>query len=334
MSTITSAEIKWLRAALQSDTTAAANGGRMTLAEIASNVKNALFPDVSKAQREAGATHWRKVFVAVRNSVGTTLMDAKFSIEAGTPGDSYYLIYPSTQDDTQDEVTARPYGYGTLADAALAEATSITVTSEVDYSAMNPKPFQVGDLIRIDARANVGVAGNFEYREIDAITYTADEMAITLTAGLEYGYDAGVHVASVIEAGDLSASVTEVGVTGTVTYTAAGNLTAVGLGVVYQAWTVTILNATTGEIKVEGDTLGQIATGALGANLAPANPANGAPYFSLRSAGWGGTPANGDTLTFTTTPAAQGVWYKRVVPAGSASIASDPVWVCVEGESS
>jgi hypothetical protein len=287
MSTILPAEIKWLRSALLSDTTAAVNGGRMTLAEIASAVKNALFPDVSKAQREAGITHWRKVFIAVRNSTGTTLMDAKVSIEQGTPGDSYYLLHPGTQDDTQDEVTARPYGYGTLADAALAEATSITVTSEADWSAItaNQRPFQAGDLIRIDARATVESTGNFEYREIDAVTYTADELAITLTAGLEYGYAEGAKVASVIEAGDIAAAVSDVAVTGTVTYTSAGNLSAVGLGVLYQDWTITITNAATGELKVEGDTLGEIATGALGANLAPANPANGAPYFSLKALG-------------------------------------------------
>jgi len=331
---ILTSELKWFKSALTSDATPAANGGRMTLTEIVSGVKNNLFPDVSQAQRAAGVTHWRKAFIGVRNAASITLMDPKVSIEIGTPGDSYVLLYPGTQDDTQDEVTARPYAYGVLAADAAAEATSISVTSEVDFSAFDPKPFQVGDLIRIDARSDVTQAGDSEYAEIDTVSYVGTTVTIGLTAGLTNGYTAGDKVASVIEPGDVVASYADVVVTGTATFTAAGNLTVTNLGAVYQTWTITIVNATTGELSIAGDTLGTIGSGALGANVAPANPATGQPYFSLNKLGWGGTPANGDTLVFTTIPAAIPLWYKRVVPAGSASISSDPVSVAIEGESS
>jgi hypothetical protein len=331
---ILTSEIKWFRSAMQSDSTPAANGGRMALTEIVSGVKNNLFPDVSQAQRASGITHWRKAFIAVRNAAGIPLMDPKVSIELGTPGDSYVLLYPGTQTDTEDEVAARPYGYGTVAASALAAATTLVVTTEADFSEMAAKPFQVGDLIRIDARATVEATGNVEYRRIDAIVYDDDEITLTLTSGLEFAWSVGAKVASVIEPDDVVASVGAVVPTGGVTFTAAGNLDVNNLGAIQQTWTVTVTDAATGALSVAGDTLGVVGAGALGATLAPNNPTGGGAYFTLRAAGWGGTPADGDTIVFTTVPAAIPLWYQRVVPAGSAAISSDPVSVCIEGESS
>ena len=58
-------ELIFRRAALASDTVPAQNGGRMTSAAVVSSVKNNLFPDVTQAQRLAGAEHYRKVFLHV-----------------------------------------------------------------------------------------------------------------------------------------------------------------------------------------------------------------------------------------------------------------------------
>jgi hypothetical protein len=73
-------------------------------------------------------------------------------------------------------------------------------------------------------------------------------------------------------------------------------------------------------------------TGATGSTLAPSSLAGGV-YFTLQSAGWGGTPADGDTLEFTTFPQGSGIWYKRNIPAGSSAHSNDTVAVCIEGES-
>jgi hypothetical protein len=328
-------ELKWYRSALQSDTPPAANGGRMTLTEIVSGVKNNLFPDVSQAQRAAGVTHLRKAFIGVRNAATLTLMDPKVSIESGTPGDSYVLLYAGTQNDTADGVTGRSYGYGTLSAPAILGATSLSATAEhAAFASMTPKPFQAGDLIRIDARDTVLGTGAFEYRTIATVTFTGAAMDITLTAGLENAFSTGAKVASVLVPGDVAPGYSGVSVTGGVTYTAAGKLTVNALGTVHQVWTVTITDATSGALSVSGDLLGVVGTGAIGAAFAPLNTATGQPYFRLDPSGWGGTPANGDTLVFTTSPAAIPLWYKRVVPAGAAAISSDPVAVCIEGESS
>jgi hypothetical protein len=334
---IATAELLWHRAALTSDITPAQNGGRFTETVVASAVKNALFPDVSAAQRAAGAEHWRKVFIANRDTENLTLVDPKISIESGTPGDSYYLLHAGTQTDTQDGVTTRPYGFGTLAGAVLAEATEIVVTTEADFSAMSAKPFQAGDTLRIDARANVLAAtGAFEYAVIDDLLYDGDEITITLTAGLTHGYSSGVAVASVLEPADVVASYSGVTTTlesgSTLTYTASGNLTTPNVGTIYQEWTVTITNAATGALSLSGDTLGSVATGSIGANLSPLNPTTGTPYFTLAAAGWGGTAVTGDVLEFVTTPSATPVWYHRIIPAGAAAISDDPMYVCVEAE--
>ncbi|AFL73358.1 hypothetical protein [Thiocystis violascens] len=330
---ILTAELQWFRPALQSDTVPAQNGGRCTEALIVSGVKNNLFPDVSAAQRAAGVEHWRKVFVAVKNADNLTLVDPKLSIEIGTPGDSHVLLYSGTLVDTQDQVTARPYGYGTLASAADAADTEISVTTEADFSAMTAKPFQVGDLVRIDARATLLDTGLSEYVEIDSISYTGTALTIGLTAGLANAYSAGAKIASVIEPGDLATAVSGKSMTGGVTYDDTAYPIAVPqIGGIYQTWTVTVTDHATGALSVSGDLIGAVGTGSTGVNLSPSNP-NGGTYFTLDADGWGGTPATGDTLVFTTSPAVCPLWYRRIVPAGAAAISSDPVSVCVEGES-
>lgn len=331
---IQAAEIQWFNPASVSDSTPAQNGGRPSQTQNLSNVKNNLFPDVSSAQRQAGVEHWRKAFVLIKNAANLPLIDPKFSIEQGTPGDSHVLLYPGTWSDTQATRTGRPYGYGTLAAAVLADATEIVVTAEADWEALDAgaQPFQAGDLLRLDARADVLSTGLSEYVTIDEIVYDGVELTISLTAGLQNGYGSGAKVASVIEPGELQTAVTGKTVTGGVTYDDTAYPIAVPqIGGIYQTWTVTVTNAATGALSVVGDTVGSVGTGATGVALAPANP-NGGVYFTLAAAGWGGAPVNGDTLVFTTVPAGGPLWYRRIVPAGAASIASDPVGVCVEGE--
>lgn len=328
---IEAADLQWFKAALLSDSTAAANGGRLSTTAIPSGVKNNLFPDVTQSQRTAGVTHWRKLFLAVRNASNLSLLSPRVSIESGSPGDSYCLLYAGTQTDTQDQVSGRPYGFGTLTSAASSGATTLAVTAEhAAYAGLTP--IRAGDLLRIDARADVLSEGLSEYRTVQSATYTGAAVAITLTTALDGAYDAGARVASVLSAADVAASAGSLACTGALTF-AAGSLTLNQRGTVYQTWTVTLTNASTGAVSIAGDLLGTIGTGATGATIAPLNPATSQPYFSLASSGWGGTPVTGNTLTFTTTPAALPLWLKRIVPAGAAAITTDPVALCVEAES-
>ncbi len=333
---IQSAEIQWFNPASVSDSTPAQNGGRPSQTQNLSGIKNNLFPDISSAQRLAGVEHWRKVFVLIKNAANLPLIDAKVSIEAGTPGDSHVLLYPGTWTDTQAtrDANARPYGFGTLAFDADATDTELLVTTEADWSALaaTARPFQVGDLLLIDARADVLSAGLHEYATIETVTYDGTTLTVTLSAGLENSYSAGARIASALAPGELQTAVSGTSVTGGVTYNDTAHPIAVPqIGGIYQTWTITVTDAGAGALSVVGDTVGSVGTGATGVDLAPANP-NGGVYFTLQSEGWGGTPANGDTLVFTTVPAGCPLWYRRVVPAGAASIASDPVSVAVAGE--
>jgi hypothetical protein len=213
---ILTSEIKWYAPALVSDTTPASNGGRPTQTLIASGVKNALLPDVSSTQRATGAVHWRKAFIGIRNAANLPLVDPKISIESGTPGGSYVLLYPGTLTDTEDEIVERPYGIGTLSANAAIGATSLTVAVEhAAYEDLDPNPFQIGDLVRIDARATVSGTGNFEYRTIASVGYVGTVMTLGVDA-LQYAYTAAdnVRVASVIEPADLAAGYSDKALTG------------------------------------------------------------------------------------------------------------------------
>jgi hypothetical protein len=188
--------------------------------------------------------------------------------------------------------------------------------------------------VRIDARATVSGTGNFEYRTVASVGYVGAVMTLGVDA-LQYAYTAAenVRVASVIEPDLLATGYGDKAVTGGVTYDDANHPISVpSIGGIYQEWTVTITDAVTGAFTLSGDTVGSQGTGSTGVTLSPANPSGGT-YFSLSSAGWGGTPVNGDTLTFTTYPQATGIWYQRVIPAGAAAISNDAVAVCIEGES-
>lgn len=327
---IQSSEIQWYGAAMVSDTVPAQNGGRPGAA-LVSGLKNGLFPDLTPAQRDAGNTCWRKAFCLARSSSETALGTPRVSLVAPTPGDGHALLYPATWTDTQATRSGRPYALALLAADASAGATSITVTTEADFSGMTDRPFQVGDLIRVDARSDLLAAGVSQTLAAQSVSYAGATVTIGFpTPGLADGYSAGARVASVLESADAASAVSGLTVSGGVTYPDDGRLWAPQIGAIVQTWTLTFTSAATGAFRIEGDTVGEVGTGATGADCAPANP-DGGQYFVLPSDGWGGAPVTGDTLVFGTTPAGVPLWLCRVTPPGAQPIASDAILVGMEG---
>jgi hypothetical protein len=86
-------------------------------------------------------------------------------------------------------------------------------------------------------------------------------------------------------------------------------------GTVEEDWTLIFTSAT--NYSVSGAYYGSLGFGAVGANFSPVNPDTGQPYFTILALGWGGTWANGETITFTTHPSALAILLEEEVPAAT-----------------
>lgn len=329
-------ELVWRRSALVSDSTPAQNGGRMAATQIVSGVKNNLLPDVSASERAAGAVKWRKAFIHVASAVDVALQTVRIFLDALTPGGDFVTIHAGTQTDTEDQVTARGYGVGTLNVAASASDESIQVLCENLAAYTTLQPFRTSDKVRISDRPSTGGAGNEEWKTLTNVVYGGSYATLSFTGSpLVNGYATGnTLVSSVLEAASVVGSFsgwTETSAAGTYNEGAAGNVVAHNKGAIQQIWTLTFTSPTA--FNVAGDTVGALAAGSVAADYAPLNPATGTPYFTIKAAGWGGTWAINDTVSFTTSPAAVPVWYRREVPAGAASLANDYASLAIQGES-
>lgn len=329
-------EIIWRPAALVSDSTPAQNGGRMATSQAVSGVKNNLFPDVSSSERVAGATKWRKAFIHIASADDVALQNVRLFLDALTPGHDFVTFHQGTQTDTENQVTARPYGVGTLNAAANAGAESIQVLCENLAGYTSLTPFRVGDVVRVADKPAVGGTGNEEWKTLTAVTYGGVYATLSFTGSpLVNSYATNnTIVSSVLEVSSVQAAVSawvETSAAGTYAEATVGNVVAHNKGAIQQNWTITFTSPTA--FNVSGDTVGALAAGSTGADYAPNNPATGTPYFTIQSEGWGGTWATNDTVAFTTAPAAIPVWYRRQVPAGSASQANDYASLAIHGES-
>ncbi len=329
-------ELVWRRSALVSDSTPAQNGGRMAAAQIVSGVKNNLLPDVSATERGAGATKWRKAFIHVASAVDVALQNVRLFLDALTAGQDFVTIHAGTQTDTEDQVTARGYGVGTLNAVANAGAESIQVLCENLAAYTTLQPFRVGDEVRISDKPSVGGSGSEEWKTLTNVVYGGSYATLSFTGSpLANSYATGnTLVSSVLKPADVVGSFSgwvETSAAGTYNEGGAGNVVAHNKGAIQQIWTLTFTSPTA--FTAAGDTVGALAAGSVAADYAPLNPATGTPYFTIKSAGWGGTWAINDTVSFTTVPAAVPVWYRREVPAGAASLANDYASLAVHGES-
>lgn len=324
---IQSSEIVWRHPATRSDT--AANGGLVSNAVIPNSSKNAVFPDVSRAERLAGSTKYRKVFIHIANDDDLVLADAKVLLTSQTRGDDMLSLFPATHNGTQSSITGneQQYGAGLLNATVSAGAVEIGVATESASLAI----YDDGMLIRLYD----SVSGDEEYVRIDgAPSYVGDVATLTLSTPLSFAYtEVNTVVSSVYEAGDVA------GVVSGFAVTTAGNgdydtenypVLVDSIGSIYQTWTVAFTSATA--FTITGNTLGQVGTGSKSADSSPLNPASSKPYFTLFSAGFTGVYASGDHIVFTTTPPMIPIWYRREVPAGADPIASTSCSVMVDGE--
>lgn len=101
-------------------------------------------------------------------------------------------------------------------------------------------------------------------------------------------------------------------------------------GAITERWAIRFTN--TNAFDVIGEHVGVIATGNTASDLAPINPASGAPYFSLAAIGWGSGWAAGNVLRFNTVGALYPVWIARTIQQGPATAQDDSFTVLVRGD--
>ncbi|MBW7901271.1 MAG: hypothetical protein H3C26_07330 [Rhodocyclaceae bacterium] len=328
-------EIIWRPSALVSDSTPAQNGGRMRFgAAIASGVKNNLLPDVSRAEREAGAVKWRKAFIHVASADDSPLLNARVFIDAPTAGDDFVVLVPGTASDTEDQIAGRAYGVGRLAEPLAADDdVAVVVGEHAAYATL--QPFRVGDLVRIADRPATGGAGNEAFVTLTDVSWSGAEVTLAFTPALSTGFGtADTVVSSVIERAEIAAAIGNFVVTsalGTFDGADDGHAVAVARGTPDDAWLLTFTSASA--FSVAGLASGAVGSGSIHADFAPLNPATGLPLFRFDMDAWGGTWVAGDTLSFVTAAAALSIWYRREVPAGAGSLDYTAASVAIQGES-
>lgn len=328
---IATGELKVFRSA-QVSNTAASNGGRASYNEAVSGVNNNLFPDVSQAERTAGATHFRKMFFKNTNAADLTLFNARCFVENYTPGQDAVYFHAGSHIDLQSELTGSEtlYGSGQLDADVSAGATSIDVLIE----ASTPQFFQNGQTIRISDKATIDGAGNEEFVTINGAPVPNGSVITLPVTALANAYSAAnTRVANVYTFGDVVGAISNLVVTtvGDGDYDNVGQPIEVpNVGGVYDDWTLTFTSSTA--FDCVGTREGSIGSGSTLSDFEPNNANTGTPYFSVKAAGFTGTWQAGDTLTFRTTPAHIPLWLKRIVPAGAGALAGDKVIVAIDGE--
>lgn len=322
------------------------NGGRMSDNVIPDAVLGNLFPPAGSAELTAGSQRFRKAYYKNENveipvaapPTGLALQLARIFVERFTPGEDEYMIFEGTQLDTENDLTGSEplYGCGQLNANVTGGATTITVAVH-DWSQF--PIFRNGDLIRLSNKTDIDdVGGIIEFVLIHpstAISESLDVVTITLATALVNSFLAAeTRVLSVIESGNVVSGfdtfIVTSGASGT--YDEIGNpIEHDNIGSIQQAWTLTFTSSTNYDLS--GDILGAVSSGNVSSDFAPTNPDFGRPYFTLRSAGFGGTFQAADTITFNTFPSSRGIWALRDIPAGSSSFTGNDATTQFEGES-
>ena len=169
---------------------------------------------------------------------------------------------------------------------------------------------------------------------------------LTFTRPLTHNYPPGSYVSSALVGGDLFARVSHLfdqqswgnkwqdgpdGALANATYNATQYPVEVtNAGALTERWAIRFTNTTAFEVL--GEHVGVIATGNTTTDLAPINPATGAPYFTLRALGWGAGWAAGNVLRLNTVGAEMPLWCVRTVQQGPETVVKDTFTLLIRGD--
>lgn len=318
---ITSDQLKFYKSMYVSDSLT--NGGRISAVPITDKALNNLFRNVQSSERESGITLYRKFFLRNENPQDLPLENPSMWLGNVSSGEDYFSLALGT--DTDNQAAADDYsdwyGSGYLNANIAAQDLTLDVMCKDAYGFPSDCQICLNDgsqtvLLNVDGTPswNGSIA----------------TLPLTTEIGATFNKDVTV-VSAVLSLDNLAPAISdwlETSSAGTYDETTYPVLL-YNVGAVSESWTVTFTSAT--EFTVTGAVVGNVGSGAIGNNFTPVNGAG--YYFALLSAGWGGTWASGDTITFKTKHAAQGLWMKEVVPEGAASQSDNRVVLNFTGQS-
>lgn len=297
------------------------NGGRQSYTQVSSNVLNNMFANVSQADRTAGVTKYRKFFFRNKNASDETAANSRVWISLRSTGGDYFRLKAGTDSDTQSDAESYPswLGTGYLTSPLATDATTMEALFDTNDGVYNSSIIRLTDSSGGEEFLTVKSSGG--------VAWNGNTATITTTSGTRSTYPASQNslVSGVVDLGDLIAATSswsETSTSGTYdesTYPVEVN----NIGTVSDDWTITFTGATT--FTVSGTNTGSVGTGSTASDFTPVNASagGGSYYFIVRSSGWGGTWATGETVTFTTTHSSGGLWIKEVVPAGTVAKTSN-----------
>ena len=324
---ITPADLGFYKPKTINDT--ATNGGRMSKNAFQDAALENIFPVIYLDNLASAQTHYRKMFLKVANDADIPATNARVAMLRPANQDDEVTFFQATQTDTQNDITGteQQYGCGQLQADIIAGATTLTVTTEA--GATRPI-FDDGMLIMISNKTSVSSAtGTREYVQLaatGAVSWTGNDATLTLAPGqsIQNAYlAADTYVSSAIDLGGIAGSSSAYSVTSSNgTFDDTGNpITVDAIGGIHENWTLTFTSATNYDLI--GDTVGAVGSGTVSSDFSPNNPDFAKPYLTIPAAGFGGTFASGDQITFTTDPFAKAIWLKRYTPANAGAGQSD-----------
>ena len=189
---VQAADVKFRKSEYVTDT--GANGGRKGQVEVISGARHNLFPRVSKAERTAGITRYRKEFWCNENPDDDVAFDLMDFLEFPSNGGDRFAIGEGTQTDVQTDIVALPpdwLGIGSLETALNGGETQVKLTMESDdfvfpndgYLHLTDK-FETGQTV--DADVGIGNSVEFSGGTWSKIAATDD---IVYPKGLYVGND-------------------------------------------------------------------------------------------------------------------------------------------------
>lgn len=328
----------------------AKTNGRMSATQITTQVPQNVWPHVTSAQRTAGYYDYAEIWAKVADDSDGTLIDPALSLDAQTlsSGDDIVFFVMDGRDAISDVTgtstgtdTERKYGAIAISENITAgDKTIVVVFKNSRFASGDDQIFYDTDKIKLSSKAQAdSLTGNEETLTIDGDPVVdANGLKVTLTTveaiANSYTADGTSRVSSLINPADIEAAYSGF------TVTTAGDgdyddstypVILDNIASVDEDWTIEFDDAT--HFHLDGDSLGtSLTTGVNTSDFSPSNSDFTKPYFTLESAGFSGTWADGDKIEFTTTPAAYKLGGKRVVQAGTASLANNKATLVVEGE--